>query len=159
VQAKDREQFADAYQNHDLVFSTAIGTPHDLTNLRRVLHDLCDLAGIPRRTAYDLRHTTASILANAGEPVHFVAQRMGHGKSAAGTTMRYYVHAPDDAQRRCTDTLAGLFDRALESARSAEAAGMEGAASPEAVADDRKVVSITRPRSAPLGRAHGIASA
>jgi integrase len=53
----------------------------------------------------DLRHTHATILLTAREPVHVVSQRLGHG--SAVVTMTVYAHVLPGSQREA----AGLFAR------------------------------------------------
>jgi len=75
----------------DLVFSTGSGTPHGHRNLRRALRGLCEDAGLPALTLYDLRRTAGSLLVDAGVHLECVADLLGH--SSVATTRRHYVRA------------------------------------------------------------------
>jgi integrase len=75
----------------DLVFSTGAGTPHGHRNLRRALRRLCEQAGLPALTLYDLRRTAGSLLVDAGVHLECVADLLGHASVA--TTRRHYVRA------------------------------------------------------------------
>ena len=75
----------------DLVFPTGAGTPHGHRNLRRALRGLCEQAGLPVLTLYDLRRTAGSLLVDAGVHLECVADLLGHASVA--TTRRHYVRA------------------------------------------------------------------
>ncbi len=75
----------------DLVFPTGTGTPQGHRNLRRVLRRLCEQAGLPALTLYDLRRTAGSLLVDAGVHLECVADLLGHASVA--TTRRHYVRA------------------------------------------------------------------
>jgi len=75
----------------DLVFFTGAGTPHGHRNLRRALRGLCEDAGLPALTLYDLRRTAGSLLVDAGVHLECVADLLGH--SSVATTRRHYVRA------------------------------------------------------------------
>jgi integrase len=75
----------------DLVFATGAGTPHGHRNLRRALRGLCEQAGLPALTLYDLRRTAGSLLVDAGVHLECVADLLGH--SSVATTRRHYVRA------------------------------------------------------------------
>ena len=75
----------------DLVFATGAGTPHGHRNLRRALRRLCEDAGLPVLTLYDLRRTAGSLLVDAGVHLECVADLLGHASVA--TTRRHYVRA------------------------------------------------------------------
>ena len=61
----------------DLVFATGAGTPFGHRNLRRALRRLCEDAGLPALTLYDLRRTAGSLLVDAGVHLECVADLTG----------------------------------------------------------------------------------
>jgi integrase len=61
----------------EFLFTTAIGTPHYDTNLRRRLRALLALAGIAHHRFHDLRHTAATMLVAAGVSPKAVQHFMG----------------------------------------------------------------------------------
>lgn len=75
----------------DLIFSTSSGRPLDSANLRRDLKRLCEQAGIPEVCVHELRHTCASLLADAGVPAESLADVLGHRDIR--TTHGTYRHA------------------------------------------------------------------
>lgn len=88
-QEQDRAKAAELWQEHDLVFSTSIGTMMDAHNLRRDFRKLCKAAGIPATySPRELRHTFVSIMSEAGVPLEEIARLAGHSTSV--TTERVY---------------------------------------------------------------------
>jgi integrase len=61
---------------------------------------------------HDLRHTHATILLSAREPVHVVSHRLGH--ASAVVTMTVYAHVLPGSQREAAD----LFARLVKEARA-----------------------------------------
>jgi len=59
---------------------------------------------------YDLRHTHATILLLAREPVHVVSQRLGH--SSPVVTMTIYAHVLPGNQRAAAETFARIVREA-----------------------------------------------
>ena len=89
-QAVDRLA-ADNWQDSDLVFTTAVGTPMDAANVRRDLRRALGMVpGIEpgEWTPRELRHSFVSVLSDAGIPVEQIAQLVGH----SGTTVTELVY-------------------------------------------------------------------
>ena len=61
-----------------LVFTSEAGTPMHPSNCRRAFTALCEQAHVPTVTPYELRHTAASLLIDAGVPPYEVADQLGH---------------------------------------------------------------------------------
>jgi integrase len=61
---------------------------------------------LPAIRLHDLRHTHASILLTAREPVHVVSQRLGHAN--ANVTLGVYAHVMPGSQREAADLFARL---------------------------------------------------
>ena len=61
-----------------LVFPSASGRVLDPANVRRTMRRVCESNGLPVLTPNELRHTCASLLVDAGVPLHVVADRLGH---------------------------------------------------------------------------------
>ena len=55
---------------------------------------------------HELRHTHATLLADAGTPMHVVRDRLGH--CSLSTTMNYYVHHNDELDRQAADVFGDL---------------------------------------------------
>ncbi len=84
------------WQEHDLIFTTSIGTPCDPSNLRKDFLKVLDAAGLPKMRLYDLRHTSASLMLNQGIPVIIASKRLGHANPSI--TMDTYGHLFNDMQ-------------------------------------------------------------
>lgn len=108
-QLEDRLKVARAYQDHDLVFATEIGTPLDARNLgRRHLKRLLRDAGLPEHfRLYDLRHTAATLLIESGIGSRTVADRLGHAD--VSMTLGTYTHVTTTMQERATERLDELL--------------------------------------------------
>jgi integrase len=91
----------------DLIFGTSGNRPVDSANLRRELRKLCTEAGIPSITVHELRHTCASILADAGVPAERLTDVLGHRDIR--TTLGTYRHALSASVGDHIDTMNALF--------------------------------------------------
>ena len=91
-QAEERLLMGDLWSSeHDaLVFGSESGTPLDAANARRFVRTIAATAGVGHLTPYELRHTHASILSDAGTHAEALSDRMGHRDSR--TTLAYYRH-------------------------------------------------------------------
>jgi integrase len=69
-----------------------------------------DLPDLPRIRLHDLRHTHATLLLQAGEPVHIVSQRLGH--AGPTITLSTYSHVLPGDQKRAADRFAALVAEA-----------------------------------------------
>jgi integrase len=79
-QAADRLAAAKLWQNeHDLVFTSPTGRPTDPSAVRREFRAVVEQADIGDGwTPNMLRHTSASLMADAGVPIEEVADQLGH---------------------------------------------------------------------------------
>ena len=64
-------------------------------------------AGVRQIKFHGLRHTCATLLLQAGTPVHVVSQRLGHAK--ASMTLDVYAHALENAQQDAAARLGALL--------------------------------------------------
>ena len=103
----DRAQLKTDRQPAELVFSTSLGGPIHPNNLSRSFNAIIQSAGLPRIRFHDLRHTHATLLLAANQPVHAVSERLGHARSSI--TLDVYAHVIPGMQQ---DAVAAL-DRLL----------------------------------------------
>jgi integrase len=61
-QSQDRLLAGSRWRETGLVFTSTIGTPIEVGNLRRSFCRLLERAGLPRMRFHDLRHSCASLL-------------------------------------------------------------------------------------------------
>jgi integrase len=71
------------WQDHGLVFASAVGTPLDPSHVRRAFRKVCAAAGIGTNwSPRELRHTFVSIMSEQGVPVEEIARLVGHSTTA-----------------------------------------------------------------------------
>lgn len=108
AQAAARLRAGSAWQDHDLVLCRADGTPLSPPAVSVAFRRANDRSDLPRIRLHDLRHTHATLLLQAGEPVRTVSQRLGH--ASATITLGVYAHVlPGD-----DEGAAGRFAAMLE---------------------------------------------
>lgn len=103
-----RLQRGSLWANHDLVFPSEVGTPLDISNLNRHFKGVLRKAEI--RTSirlYDLRHTTATLLLQAGVNPKVVSERLGH--AGITLTLDVYSHVLPNMQQDATEQLERMI--------------------------------------------------
>ena len=95
------------------VLLTPSNTRWDDSNLRLVFYRLLEGAGLRRVRFHDLRHTYASLMAEAGAPPKYVQEQLGH--SSIQVTMDIYSHLFPSGNREWVQRL----DDPLLTAKSA----------------------------------------
>lgn len=90
-QAEDRVAAGALWEDHGLVFASAVGTPLDAANVRREFRRITQAAGLGAGWApRDLRHTFVSLMSADGVPIEEIARLAGHNRTA--TTELVYCH-------------------------------------------------------------------
>ncbi|MFI7639112.1 tyrosine recombinase XerC [Nonomuraea sp. NPDC049400] len=88
-QAAHKLKAGEAWQDHNLVFCTNVGTPLDAANVRRAFRQITKNAGIGTDwTPRELRHSFVSIMSDQGVPIETIADLVGH----AGTSVTEAVY-------------------------------------------------------------------
>lgn len=112
-QLEERLKLGSAWNDFDLVFSSEIGTPLNPPNVTRAFKKILEKAEI--RTSirlYDLRHTTATLLLQAGINPKVVSERLGH--ATVVLTLDVYSHVLPNMQEEATEKLeAMIFSKAV----------------------------------------------
>ncbi len=94
--------------NEGVAFSTVEGKLLRRSNFARShFKPAARSIGRGELTFHDLRHTHASLLLAAGEPITNVADRLGHRDAA--TTLRIYAHAIEGTQRSAADRIGSIL--------------------------------------------------
>ncbi len=108
-QAEERLKAGPDYQNHDLVFATAEGSPLMHQNLmRRHFKPILKLAGLSESfRMYDLRHSCATLLLAAEENPKVVSERLGH--ATINLTLDTYSHVLPSMQKAATEKLEQML--------------------------------------------------
>jgi integrase len=107
-QAEDRLMAGPLWQDHGLVFASAVGTPMDDNNVRRMFRAITEDAGlgtewVPR----EMRHTFVSLLSARGVPVEAIALLAGHNQTS--TTELVYRHQIVPALTRGAEVMDEIF--------------------------------------------------
>jgi integrase len=107
-QAKDKLVAGPLWQDHGLVFASAVGTPMDDHNVRRMFRAITEGAGlgtawVPR----EMRHTFVSLLSARGVPVEAIALLAGHNQTS--TTELVYRHQIVPALTRGAEVMDQIF--------------------------------------------------
>jgi integrase len=107
-QAEDRLAAGPLWQDHGLVFASAVGTPMDDHNVRRQFRVITEAAGLGRGwVPRELRHTFVSLLSAHGVPVEAIALLAGHNQTA--TTELVYRHQIVPALTRGAEVMDEIF--------------------------------------------------
>lgn len=109
LQNQERLLVGSAYATEGLIFATELGRPLQWTNVSRVFRAEIKRLGLPTLRPYDLRHSHATLLLEAGVSAKVVQERLGH--SSIKVTLDVYAHVTEtmqaDANARLEAALAG----------------------------------------------------
>jgi integrase len=87
-----------------------IGLPLQANHLgQRQFARLVKMAGVKPITFHGMRHTCATLLLQAGEPVHVVSKRLGHAR--VEITLDVYAHVLPDMQQQAAATMGAILHR------------------------------------------------
>ena len=108
-QRLEQARAGSAWHPDDLIFCREDGTALSADQARNFFKRLLRAAGLPPRMRFhDLRHTNATLLMEAGEPVLVVSERLGHSTPTTTEAMYGHVTAPmrSAAAAKMADILA-----------------------------------------------------
>ncbi len=108
------------YQGGEYVITDALGIPVHPEWYSDEFGRLLRRTGLRRITLHDSRHTTLTLMENAGVPISIVGKWAGHYDVAF--TQKTYVHASDDDLQQGRAALARIT-RSLSVVRNCETAG------------------------------------
>jgi integrase len=97
-----------AWNNTGYVFVREDGLPIDLHTPTHVFIKLSKRAGLRPIRLHDLRHLHATELLRLGEPLHVVAQRLGHRDAMVTATV--YAHVTDQQAETASGRFANAFN-------------------------------------------------
>lgn len=107
-QMKMKLRAGERWQEHDLVFTSKLGTQVSLSVLRHHFFKALDDAGLPKIRFHDLRHTAATIMLKNGASMKEVQIALGHDDFSV--TSNTYAHVADE-------DVANMFARVAEQFR------------------------------------------
>ncbi|HUZ78074.1 MAG TPA: site-specific integrase [Chloroflexota bacterium] len=93
----------------DLVFTTKDGYPIHETILWKHFQELLTRLGLPRRSFYSLRHTSASLLIHGGAEMRDVMEHLRH--SQISLTANTYTHLYESRKRATAQRMDDLLKR------------------------------------------------
>lgn len=102
-QAEDRLLVGPAWEDHDLVFATHLGTPLEPRNVNRRFDVARSAAGLEWVRLHDLRHAFATYLLDQGEELRTVMDLLGH--STIRLTADTYGHVLPSRARSAVDAI------------------------------------------------------
>lgn len=109
-QLAQRLQAGQAWEDHDLVFTNALGRPIEPQNLlRRSYWPLLERAGLPRMRFHDLRHSAATLLLAQGVHPKVVQEMLGH--ASISLTLDTYSHVLPNLQVEAAERMQQLLGR------------------------------------------------
>jgi integrase len=89
-QGEERLAAGTAYSDGDFVICDELGRPYHPQTISSQFERYCQSTGLRRIRLHDLRHTAASLMLAAGEPVKVVQEMLGH--SSPQITLAIYAH-------------------------------------------------------------------
>ncbi|HHY50619.1 MAG TPA: tyrosine-type recombinase/integrase, partial [Alphaproteobacteria bacterium] len=92
-----------------LLFSTRVGTPHTPNNIRRLLRDVMDAAGIENVTPHRFRRTVATVV-NDAQGALLASELLGH--TDPRITMQHYIQRNETVNPVTAEHLERAFGRA-----------------------------------------------
>jgi integrase len=106
-QAHERLLAGMAWQENGHIFTTAIGTPLDPSNVTKYFKRVLKKAGIRDQRFHDLRHCCASLLLVQGVSPRTVMEILGHNQISL--TMNTYSHVIPELKRQAVAQLESLL--------------------------------------------------
>ena len=108
LQAAARLRAGELWQDHGLVFASAVGTPLDAHNVRRSFRVITKTVGLGREwTPRELRHTFVSLLSANDVSLEDIARLVGH--SGTSVTERVYRHEIRPSLTQGAEVMDHLF--------------------------------------------------
>lgn len=107
LQIQERMKLRNVWQDYDLVFCRADGSPlHPKTVSTRFV-DTAERIGMPHLSLHGLRHTWATLALGGNVHPRVVQERLGH--SSVGVTLDIYSHVTPAMQSKAAEQVAALI--------------------------------------------------
>ncbi len=92
------------WQDHGLIFASAVGTPMDPDNFSHSFARLCERAGLGHWHPHELRHSGASLMLAQGTRLEVVSEVLGHASIAI--TKDVYGHLMEGDRRAAAESMS-----------------------------------------------------
>lgn len=109
-QAVERAEWAEAYEDNDLVFARENGAPLWPKAVATRFRALAKAAGVPVIRVHDLRHMAATVMISSGVPLPIVSKTLRH--SRVGITADLYGHLTREVAVEAADAMGAALDAA-----------------------------------------------
>jgi integrase len=103
-QAEARIAAGSKWRDHDLIFTTRLGTPIDPDNFTHDFSKLCQATGLGHWHPHELRHSGASLMLAQGTPLHVVSEVLGH--ASITITKDVYGHLVEGDKRAAAESMS-----------------------------------------------------
>jgi len=103
-QLSERLALGEYWQDTEYVFTQENGLPLYTNTVSDLYRKLIKKAGLRHNRLHDLRHAHATELLRLGEPLHVVANRLGHRDAMVTATI--YAHVSDEQAETASSTFA-----------------------------------------------------
>ena len=110
-QLQERILIGEHWQDGDFVFTQENGLPLDPGTPSHLFGKVIKKAGLRNIRLHDLRHLHATELLRLGEPLHVVAQRLGHRDAMVTATI--YAHVSNEQDETASQKFANATKRAI----------------------------------------------
>lgn len=110
-QLQERILIGEHWQDGDFVFTQENGLPLDPGTPSHLFGKMIKKAGLRNIRLHDLRHLHATELLRLGEPLHVVAQRLGHRDAMVTATI--YAHVTNEQDETASQKFANATKRAI----------------------------------------------
>ena len=109
------------HNDHELIFTSNIGTPLDPDVFGKTVPKICVEAGLGRWSIHELRHSCASLLMAMEVPIEIVAEQMGH--ASIRVTKDVYGHLMPRSRARAAEAMRSiLFEESVAESPNPSAA-------------------------------------
>lgn len=103
-QIEERIRIGEGWKDLDFVFSQEDGSPLDPGTPTHLFAKYIIKSGVRKMRLHDLRHLHATELLRLGEPLHVVAQRLGHRDAMVTATI--YAHVTNEQAETASERFA-----------------------------------------------------
>lgn len=110
-QIQERMMVGEHWKELDFVFAQEDGSPLDPGTPSHLFGKIIRKAGLRKIRLHDLRHLHATELLRLGEPLHVVAQRLGHRDAMVTATI--YAHVTSEQAETASERFANAARAAL----------------------------------------------
>ena len=110
-QLQERLSLGANWQDDNFIFTQENGLPLDPGTPSHLFGKLTEKAGLRPTRLHDLRHLHATELLRLGEPLHVVAQRLGHRDAMVTATI--YAHVSNEQDETASERFASATKKAI----------------------------------------------